>query len=249
MNILFVMKHRGNAGNTHAVANYMRVGAAARPRGRPSTARPIWYAARAADAPPTSDPLRPQSSTCSSPRLHRIKRLQEAAMLEHVPAGGPADPRHGRHVQSRDLVDGYDRNHATRPSAPRWIEHFDALADRVIKPTHRRRRATRASTRCRSTGTIRRSRSSPSAASAQEVRHPPRRPQLVALEGRCRASCCRPSRQIRDKVGEIALHRPVVGRAAGRGPGGRAGGRPSSRTRRRSGGCGSRRRSPSCTTR
>ena len=25
MNILFVMKHRGNAGNTHAVANYMRV--------------------------------------------------------------------------------------------------------------------------------------------------------------------------------------------------------------------------------
>ena len=25
LNILFVMKHRGNAGNTHAVANYMRV--------------------------------------------------------------------------------------------------------------------------------------------------------------------------------------------------------------------------------
>ena len=25
MNILFVMKHRGNAGNTHAVADYMRV--------------------------------------------------------------------------------------------------------------------------------------------------------------------------------------------------------------------------------
>ena len=25
MNILFVMKYRGNAGNTHAVANYMRV--------------------------------------------------------------------------------------------------------------------------------------------------------------------------------------------------------------------------------
>jgi hypothetical protein len=25
VNILFVMKHRGNAGNTHAVANYIRV--------------------------------------------------------------------------------------------------------------------------------------------------------------------------------------------------------------------------------
>ena len=25
MKILFVMKHRGNAGNTHAVADYMRV--------------------------------------------------------------------------------------------------------------------------------------------------------------------------------------------------------------------------------
>ena len=25
MNILFVMKYRGNAGNTHAVANYIRV--------------------------------------------------------------------------------------------------------------------------------------------------------------------------------------------------------------------------------
>ena len=42
MNILFVMKHRGNAGNTHAVANYMRVA----PQHGHAVAiygTPIWY--------------------------------------------------------------------------------------------------------------------------------------------------------------------------------------------------------------
>jgi hypothetical protein len=42
MNILFVMKHRGNAGSTHAVANYMRLA----PKYGHSIAifgTPIWY--------------------------------------------------------------------------------------------------------------------------------------------------------------------------------------------------------------
>lgn len=132
MNILFVMKHRGNAGNTHAVADYMRVGEK-------------YGHTIAMYGPPVPwlPGLRFSTDMQSFDKvvylfeseLYRVNRLQEAALLGHF-------PRKDRRILDMDgmynpaiTVDSYDRNHSQPWESDQWIEFYDALSDRVLKPT------------------------------------------------------------------------------------------------------------------
>lgn len=67
--------------------------------------------------------------------LYRIKPLPEATLLGMI-------PRHRRLILDMDgmynpvlKLDGYDFNHPDEASRARWFEFYDALADRVAKPT------------------------------------------------------------------------------------------------------------------
>ena len=70
--------------------------------------------------------------------LYRIKPLQEAAMLARF-------PRQHRLILDTDgmynpvvIVDGYDFNHRDEAERARWIEHLDALGDRIVQTTFAR---------------------------------------------------------------------------------------------------------------
>ena len=132
MNILFVMKHRGNAGNTHAVANYMRVA--------PKYGHQV---AMYGEPLPHLPELKFSTDVRAFHRvvylfeseLYRLKPLQEVAMLGTIPK---------RHRLIFDMdgmynpvieLDGYDFNHATCTERARWVAFYDALSDTVAKPT------------------------------------------------------------------------------------------------------------------
>lgn len=132
MNVLFVMKHRGNAGNTHAIADYMRVG------------RQHGHTIALCGSP---QPWLPglQFSTdfkafdrvafLFESEIYRVKKLQEVSMLSTF-------PRSERLILDMDgmynpviVIDRYDRNHNDNAEHKRWIDHYDSLADQVMKPT------------------------------------------------------------------------------------------------------------------
>lgn len=132
MNILFVMKHRGNAGNTHAVANYIRV-----------APRHGHTVAMYGEPLPYLPDLRFSTDVRSFDRvaylfeseLYRLKPLQEATLLGSIPK---------RHRLIFDMdgmynpvirLDGYDFNHESEVVRARWIAFYDALAHRIAKPT------------------------------------------------------------------------------------------------------------------
>lgn len=132
MNILFVMKHRGNAGNTHAVANYVRVA----PR----------YGHKVAlygDPQPHLPELEFSKDVRSFDRLaflfeseiYRLSPLAEAAMM------GTFAKRH-RLIFDMDgmynpvvQIDGYDFNHTSAAESARWADYYEALGEEVMKPT------------------------------------------------------------------------------------------------------------------
>ena len=132
MNILFVMKHRGNAGNTHAVANYIRVapkyGHSAAMFGEPQAHLPeIRFS--------TDIKSFDRVAYLFESEIYRIKPLREVTALGTF---------HRRHRVIFDMdgmynpvirLDGYDYNHRTQDERDRWIEHYDALGDLVAKPT------------------------------------------------------------------------------------------------------------------
>jgi hypothetical protein len=132
VNILFVMKHRGNAGNTHAVANYMRVA--------PKYGHGV---AMYGDPQPHLPDLKFSTDVHAfdgvaylfESELYRIKPLREVAMLATIPK---------RHRLIFDMdgmynpvieLNGYDFNHRGEAERARWIEFYDALSDQVAKPT------------------------------------------------------------------------------------------------------------------
>jgi hypothetical protein len=142
MNILFVMEYRGNAGNTHAITNYIRVGAELGHRiafyGPPQPeVVDGWY------LPPEMQNARFSTDLKAFDRviylfeskLQHLKRLPEVAMLGTF-------PRKHRYILDADarfnpliVVDGYDRSHRDEAERALWMEHYEALADRIIKPT------------------------------------------------------------------------------------------------------------------
>jgi hypothetical protein len=132
MNILFVMKHRGNAGNTHAVADYMRVG---KQYGH--------HVALYGEALPWLPDLNFSTDINAFDKvvylfeseLYRPNRLREVALLSRF-------ARKDRLIFDMDgmynpviHLDRYDHNHTSQQQRDEWIEFFDSLADRVMKPT------------------------------------------------------------------------------------------------------------------
>ena len=195
--------------------------------------------------------------SCSSPRtsrsfdrvvyvfeseLYRIKPLQEAVAARPVPAAAPADPRHGRHVQSaRSSSTATTSTIATRPSGRSGSSTIDALADRIVQTTL----APPADPRASAADVLR---LQPGA--RRSIRPRRRRSTttscMSAITGgggrRYRGELLPAFEQIRDQVGEIGFIGLWWDAPPAEGPGGRARSRPSSPIPRRSGGCGSRRR-------
>ncbi len=131
MNILFVMKHRGNAGNTHAVADYMRVAQS--------------FGHRVALYGPPLDYLPDLDFSTRieqfdkvvylfESELYRVNPLQEVALLNRF-------SRNDRLILDMDgmynpvvYLDGYDRNHNSVGEHDEWIEFYHALSDKIAKP-------------------------------------------------------------------------------------------------------------------
>jgi hypothetical protein len=132
MNILFVMEHRGNAGNTHALANYVRVG------------EELGHTiALYAEPQPNMAGMRFSTDVCAFDRvvylfeskLYRVKPLQEVSLLATI-------PRAHRYILDADgkynplvVVDDYDRNFLSEDERAEWLQFYDALSDQIIKPT------------------------------------------------------------------------------------------------------------------
>jgi hypothetical protein len=142
MNILIVNEYLANAGNTHAITNYMRVGAELGHRiaiyGPPQPeVVDGWY------LPPAMQHGRFSTDLAAFDRilyffeskLNHLKRLAEVAMLGTF-------PREHRYILDADgrfnpyiVVDNYDRSHKSEAERAEWVGYYEALADKVIKPT------------------------------------------------------------------------------------------------------------------
>ncbi|MBT3069477.1 glycosyltransferase [Rhodomicrobium sp. Az07] len=130
MKILFVMKTRGNAGSTHAVANYIRLA----PGFGHTVAifgSPIWYIPELKFSMDIEDFDR--VVYLFETELYRIPPLQQAIMLGRF-------PRERRLIVDTDglyndliQLDGYDHNHRSEADRQSWIAHMDALGDRVVQ--------------------------------------------------------------------------------------------------------------------
>lgn len=132
MNVLFVMKTRGNAGSTHAVANYMRL-APAYGHSVAIYGTPIWYVPELQ----FSTDIRSFDRVVYlfETELFRVKRLQDAILLDQF-------PREHRLIIDADglynplvTIDGYDFNHETEAVRVDWMDYLDALSDRITQPT------------------------------------------------------------------------------------------------------------------
>lgn len=142
MKILFVIEPRLNAGNMHAIANYSRIGAELGHTiafyGPP---QPIsmhgLYLSSALPPPQFSTDVRAFDRIIYlfESKLYRVPRLQEVTLLASI-------PRHHRYVLDADarfgpflIWDGYDRSHRDVAEQADWRQFYDALSDRIIKPT------------------------------------------------------------------------------------------------------------------
>jgi len=132
MNILFVMEHRNNAGNTHAIANYMRVG-------KELGHHIAFFGPARPDMPGVNFSTDPRAFDrvvyLFESKLYRLNRLQEVGLLG-------SQPRHHRYILDADarhnpivVVDGYDRNFRDEEERAEWLEFYGVLTDQIIKPT------------------------------------------------------------------------------------------------------------------
>lgn len=132
MNILFVMKHRGNAGNTHAVADYMRV-AERYGHNVAFYGTPIEWLPELKFSTAIRDFDRVVYLFESE--LYRVNRLQEVALLGEFPRRARAIFDMDGMYNPRIVLDEYDYNHIDDAQQAEWIEFYEALTDRVMKPT------------------------------------------------------------------------------------------------------------------
>jgi hypothetical protein len=132
MNILVVMELRGNAGNTHALANYSRVGA--------ELGHTIALYGPSQPGMPGmqfSTDIRAFDRVVYlfESKLYRLNRLQEATLLANIPRGHryilDADAKYNPLI----IVDGYDRNYRSEDERAEWLQFYDAFTDKIIKPT------------------------------------------------------------------------------------------------------------------
>lgn len=131
MKVLFVMEHRINAGNTHAVANYVRVAA---DRGH----RVAVYGPPQATLPglPFTTDIGAFDSVVYlfESKLHFIEPLAQIALLA-------ATPRCRRFVFDSDgmyhpllVMDDGDCNHRDEAGRSEWLQTFDALSESILQP-------------------------------------------------------------------------------------------------------------------
>ena len=130
MNILFVMKTRGDAGSTHAIANYAQVA----PRHGHTVAiygTPISYVA---DLPLTTDiESFDRVVYLFESELYRIKPMQEAVMLTRFPRGARLIVDTDGMYNPLIHLDAYDFNHRSEAERESWIGYVDALSDSVAQ--------------------------------------------------------------------------------------------------------------------
>lgn len=129
MKILFVMKHRGNAGSTHAVANYIRLA----PKFGHEIAifgSPIWYIPELQFSTDILD--FDHVIYLFETELYQLQPLHQAIMLAHF-------PRERRLIVDTDgmyhhliQLDGYDFNHNSEQNRRDWIGYMDSLGDTVV---------------------------------------------------------------------------------------------------------------------
>src|ERR1700754_123841 len=124
------MKHRGNAGNTHAVANYLRVA----PKYGHSAAlygEPLSYLSELK----FSTDIREFDRVVYlfESELYRVKTLQEVSLLGNI-------PKQHRLIMYMDgmynpviHLDQYDFNHRSEAERARWVEFYDTLANKAGK--------------------------------------------------------------------------------------------------------------------
>jgi hypothetical protein len=131
VNILFVMKHRANAGNTHAVANYIRVA--------PKFGHQVAMYGDPLDYLPEIEFSRDvgafdRVAFLFESEIYRLNRLSEAAILGAIPKRDrlifDMDGMYNPVIQ----VDDYDFNHASAEEQLRWKEYYETLSDRILKP-------------------------------------------------------------------------------------------------------------------
>lgn len=129
MKILFVMKTRGNAGSTHAVANYMRLA----PHYGHEVAifgAPIWYIPELKFSMDVEE--FDHVVYLFETDLFTIKPLHQAIMLDHFPRSRrliiDTDGMYHELIQ----LDGYDFNHNCEADRRAWINYMDSLGDTVV---------------------------------------------------------------------------------------------------------------------
>jgi hypothetical protein len=140
MKILFVIEPRDNAGNMHAIANYTRVApelgheiafyGPPQPTVIDGLYLPTWNARFSTDVGAFDRVIYLFES-----KLYRAKKLQEVALLANI-------PREHRYILDADsrfhpfvILDGYDRSHRDEGERAEWLDYYDSLTDRIIKPT------------------------------------------------------------------------------------------------------------------
>jgi hypothetical protein len=67
--------------------------------------------------------------------LYRVNRLQEVALLGEFPRRARAIFDMDGMYNPRIVLDDYDHNHVDDAQQAEWIEYYEALTDRVMKPT------------------------------------------------------------------------------------------------------------------
>ncbi|CFX14199.1 protein of unknown function [Candidatus Filomicrobium marinum] len=129
MKILFVMKHRGKAGSTHAVSNYMRLA----PHFGHEVAifgTPIWYIPELKFSMDIEDFDR--VVYLFETDLYRILPVHQAIMLNTFSRDRrliiDTDGMYHELIQ----LDGYDFNHANEADRKAWIAYMDSLGDTVV---------------------------------------------------------------------------------------------------------------------
>lgn len=142
MKILFVIEFRENAGNTHAISNYIRVGAelvheiAFHGPSQPQIVAGHYLPPEQQVAKFSLDPgAFDRVIFVFESKLHRLKPLEEVSLFAKIPRERryilDADARYNRFT----VVDGYDRSHLTEAEREEWIDYYNAITDRIIKPT------------------------------------------------------------------------------------------------------------------
>jgi len=132
MNYWYVMKFRGNAGNTHAVADYMRVGE-----------KHGHTVALYGPPQPWMEGVRFSTDIAAFDKiiylfeseLYRVSQINEAALLGSFARKDRLILDMDGMYNPRIHLDGYDHNHVSDAQQKEWITFYDAVSDRIVKPT------------------------------------------------------------------------------------------------------------------